>query len=146
VWRLTGKSLSSLQGVSKETLPFKIKAFALVPSSREQLHKTIGQRFDAMLAAGLLDELSALRKQYALTEGMPSMRCVGYRQAWEYLEQKASKNEMRDRALAATRQLAKRQMTWLRSFPDLTPLPAGGPDDAESGLLTPLPPLLRTCV
>jgi tRNA dimethylallyltransferase len=134
VWRLTGKSLSSLQGVSKETLPFKIKAFALVPSSREQLHKTIGERFDAMLAAGLLDELSALRKQYALTEGMPSMRCVGYRQAWEFLEQKISKTEMRDRALAATRQLAKRQMTWLRSFSDLTQISAGGPDDAAAAL------------
>jgi tRNA dimethylallyltransferase len=134
VWRLTGKSLSSLQGVSKESLPFKTKAFALVPSNRSQLHETIEQRFDAMLAAGLLDELSALRKQYALKEGMPSMRCVGYRQAWEFLDHKISRTEMRDRALAATRQLAKRQMTWLRSFSDLTPLDAGGPDDAAAAL------------
>jgi tRNA dimethylallyltransferase len=85
-----------------------------------------------MLAAGLLDELSALRKQYALTEGMPSMRCVGYRQAWEYLENKTSKTEMRERALIATRQLAKRQMTWLRSFSDVTQLKAGSPDDSSA--------------
>jgi tRNA dimethylallyltransferase len=134
VWRLTGKPLSSLQGVSKQSLPFQIKSFALVPSDREQLHRGIARRFDAMLAAGLVEELEALRKRYALAESMPSMRCVGYRQAWEFLERRISRTEMRERAIAATRQLAKRQMTWLRSFPDLIRLDAGGAGDEAKSL------------
>ena len=134
VWRLTGKTLSSLQGVSKRDLPFKVRAFALIPSDREALHEQIALRFDAMLKAGLLDELEALRKQFKLAAGMPSMRSVGYRQAWEFLEGKLGKAQMRDQALAATRQLAKRQLTWLRSFPDLVRLDAGGEKDAEAAL------------
>jgi tRNA dimethylallyltransferase len=132
VWRLTGKPLSSLQGVSKQKLPFKMKSFALVPSDREQLHRKIEQRFDAMLQAGFVKEVENLRRERKLTAGMPSMRCVGYRQAWEFLEGKISENEMRDRALAATRQLAKRQLTWLRSFPDLVRLDAGGAKDSAA--------------
>jgi tRNA dimethylallyltransferase len=134
VWRITGKPLSSLQGATKQNLPFKLKAFALVPSDREALHRKIEQRFDAMLEAGLVQELEDLKRKYELTAGMPSMRCVGYRQAWELLEGKISVAQMRDRALAATRQLAKRQMTWLRSFPDLIRLDAGGPKDAPAAL------------
>jgi tRNA dimethylallyltransferase len=134
VWRLTGRPLSSLQGAAKQSLPFKLKAFALLPSDREGLHKTIEQRFDAMLEAGLVKELEQLKRKHQLTAGMPSMRCVGYRQAWEFLEGTISGKEMRERALAATRQLAKRQMTWLRSFPELIPLAAGGPNDAPAAL------------
>jgi tRNA dimethylallyltransferase len=134
VWRLTGKPLSSLQGAAKQSLPFKLKSFALLPSDREALHKTIEQRFDAMLEAGLVKELEQLKSKHNLTAGMPSMRCVGYRQAWEFLEGAISKKEMRERALAATRQLAKRQMTWLRSFPELIRLDAGGPKDAPAAL------------
>jgi tRNA dimethylallyltransferase len=74
-----------------------------------------------MLAAGLVDEVRALRKRYQLTPGMPSMRAVGYRQVWQHLEGELHEREMREQALAATRQLAKRQLTWLRSFRGLEP-------------------------
>ena len=116
VWRLTGKPLSSLQGMAKTDLPFRLKAFALMPPERSVLHQRIEQRFDAMLEAGIVDELKGLRGRFRLSAGMPSMRCVGYRQAWEHLDGKSDKATMRSRALAATRQLAKRQITWLRSF------------------------------
>jgi tRNA dimethylallyltransferase len=132
VWRLTGKPLSHLQGASKTDLPFKLKSFALIPSDRDALHKQIALRFDAMLNAGLIDELQGLRTRYDLAAGMPSMRCVGYRQVWDHLEGKLDKAEMRDHAIIATRQLAKRQLTWLRSFPDLVRLDAGGTNDAAS--------------
>ena len=134
VWRLTGKPLSSLQGVGKKDLPFEVRAFALVPSNREALHKKIAERFDEMLGAGLIEEVKDLKQRYKLAPGMPSMRCVGYRQAWEYLEGKLGKAQMRERAIAATRQLAKRQLTWLRSFGDLIRLDAGGAKDAAVAL------------
>jgi tRNA dimethylallyltransferase len=121
VWRLTGKPLSSLQGRSGAALPFTLKAFALVPTDREALAGRIASRFDAMLAAGLMEELRNLRRRFALSAGMPSMRAVGYRQVWQYLDGELSEAEMRTQAVAATRQLAKRQLTWLRSFRDLEP-------------------------
>jgi tRNA dimethylallyltransferase len=121
VWRLTGKPMSSLQGRSSAGLPFSLKAFSLIPTDREALAERIAARFDAMLAAGLVDELKQLRKQYELSAGLPSMRAVGYRQVWLHLEGEISAAEMRTQALAATRQLAKRQLTWLRSFRDLEP-------------------------
>ena len=125
VWRLTGKPLSALQGGgSKAVLPFQVRAFSL-GAERETLHRRIEQRFDAMLGAGLVDELAALKGRFALDPAMPSMRAVGYRQVWEHLEGGSSRAEMRERALAATRRLAKRQMTWLRSFRDMEPLDAG---------------------
>ena len=116
VWRVTGKPLSALQGATPGTLPFSLKAFALLPAEREALHERIAQRFDAMLRAGLVDELKALRSRFRLTLGMPSMRAVGYRQVWQYLEGELDEATMREQAIAATRQLAKRQLTWLRSF------------------------------
>jgi tRNA dimethylallyltransferase len=128
VWRITGKPLSGLHGVSSRKLPFELKGFALVPE-RAALHERIGQRFDAMLRLGLIDEVKALRKKYRLNASLPSMRAVGYRQVWEYLEGGSDKTTMRERAVAATRQLAKRQMTWLRSFPDLLQL-----DSADAAL------------
>jgi tRNA dimethylallyltransferase len=130
VWRLTGKPLSQLQGASKTDLPFKLKSFALIPSDRDALHKKIALRFDAMLKAGLIDELKHLKTRYNLAAGMPSMRCVGYRQVWDHLEGKLDNAEMRHHAIIATRQLAKRQLTWLRSFPDLVRLDAGGAEEA----------------
>jgi len=134
VWRLAGKPLSSLQGLRKMDLPFKLRAFALIPSDREAFHKRIGERFDEMLGAGLIEEVKELRKRYQLAAAMPSMRCVGYRQTWEYLEGKLGKADMRERAKAATRQLAKRQLTWLRSFGGLVRLDAGGAKDAAVAL------------
>jgi tRNA dimethylallyltransferase len=124
VWRITGKPLSSLQGQARGALPFTLKAFALVPAEREGLHERIAQRFDAMLKAGLVEELKALRQCYSLTPGMPSMRAVGYRQVWDYLEGEIDARAMREQAVAATRQLAKRQLTSLRSLGELEPAPA----------------------
>ena len=128
VWRLTGKPLSSLQGMARAELPFALKAFALVPLEREALHERIARRFDAMLKAGLVEELERLRGRYRLTLGMPSMRAVGYRQVWQFLEGAIDRATMREQAIAATRQLAKRQLTWLRSFRELEPAP---PDAAR---------------
>jgi len=126
VWRLTGKPLSTLQGMARAALPFSLKAFALVPAERELLHGRIAARFDAMLKAGLVEELKGLRERYRLTPGMPSMRAVGYRQVWQFLDGELGEAAMREQAIAATRQLAKRQLTWLRSFRDLEAVP----DDA----------------
>src|SRR5688572_18745347 len=133
VWRVTGKALSSLQGLSTKELPFALKGVALIPE-RAVLHQRIGQRFDAMLRLGLIDEVKSLRKKYRLNAAMPSMRAVGYRQVWEYLEGAIDRDTMREKAIAATRQLAKRQLTWLRSFPDLVRLDAGGAQDPAVAL------------
>jgi len=122
VFRLTGKPLSSLHGASRAQLPFEVRAFALLPPDRAQLHAQIAQRFDLMLQAGLVEELEALRTRFQLKASMPSMRAVGYRQVWQALEEGSDRKTMRDRAVAATRQLAKRQMTWLRSFPEVVRL------------------------
>ena len=89
---------------------------ALTPSDRSVLHARIAQRFDAMLAAGFVEEVETLRRRYVLTPEMPSMRCVGYRQALEYLEGRVDHATFRDKGIFATRQLAKRQITWQRNF------------------------------
>jgi tRNA dimethylallyltransferase len=117
VWHLAGVPLSALQGRrahAADALGATLRV-ALVPSDRMRLHEAIARRFDAMLAAGLVEELSALRRRYALTPGLPSMRCVGYRQAWAYLDGAIDAETLRSRGIAATRQLAKRQFTWLRA-------------------------------
>jgi tRNA dimethylallyltransferase len=133
VWKLTGKPLSSLQGVTRPELPFQLKGVALLPD-RAVLHQRIEKRFDAMLRMGLLDEVKRLRQKYRLDAAMPSMRAVGYRQAWEFLEGEIDEATMRARAVTATRQLAKRQLTWLRSFPELLRLDAGGAQDPVEAL------------
>jgi tRNA dimethylallyltransferase len=119
IYRITGQPMSALIGQELSTeLPYRIIPIALVPSDRAQLHARIATRFKAMLELGLLDELRALRKKYPLQPNMTSMRCVGYRQAWQYLDGEISEAELFEKGLAATRQLAKRQLTWLRSMPD----------------------------
>jgi tRNA dimethylallyltransferase len=133
VWRLAGKPLSSLQGMAKKDLPFAVKATAIFPG-KEQLHRQIEARFDRMIEQGLVDEVRSLRRKFRLTPEMPSMRAVGYRQVWEHLEGRTSREEMRSRAIAATRQLAKRQMTWLRSFPGLLRVDAGDGHGLAVGL------------
>jgi tRNA dimethylallyltransferase len=133
VWRITGKALSDLQGAGRQALPFELKGIALAPE-RALLHERIAQRFEAMLRLGLIDEVKALRKKHRLSAALPSMRAVGYRQVWEYLEGKSDQDQMRERAIAATRQLAKRQLTWLRSFPDLIRLDTGGAQDPAVAL------------
>ena len=122
VWRLSGKPISSWQTATASPLPFALKAFAIVPPDRALLHQRIAERFDAILRAGLVEELRSLRERYALSAELPSMRCVGYRQAWAYLEGAYDAAEMRERAIAATRQLAKRQLTWLRTLPGVEAL------------------------
>jgi tRNA dimethylallyltransferase len=133
VWRLTGRPLSALQGAPRNPLPFALKGAAIIPN-REDLHQRIAARFDDMLRAGLVDEVKSLRNKYRLSAAMPSMRAVGYRQVWEFLEGKIDAVTMRGRAIAATRQLAKRQLTWLRSLPGLLRLDAGGAQDAAVAL------------
>jgi tRNA dimethylallyltransferase len=118
--RLSGRTLGSFFAEQKKgTLPFRTLTLALVPGDRGELHRRIEQRFDAMLTAGLIDEVKMLREKYRLDAGLPSMRCVGYRQAWEMLEGQISLGELRDRGIFATRQFAKRQLTWLKSMHDL---------------------------
>ena len=100
---------------------------SLEPGDRVWLHARIAQRFDAMLAAGFMDEMQALRARGDLHAGLPSMRCVGYRQAWEALEGTSPMAELRDKCIFATRQLAKRQITWLRSMPQRHIVPCDEP-------------------
>lgn len=121
VYRTTGRPISAFQVKSRTELPFELKAFALVPADRARLHRRIAERFDRMLTLGLVGELRALRAAHKLGPDLPSMRCVGYRQAWEFLEGKSSEKQLRDAGVAATRQLAKRQFTWLRRLPGLAP-------------------------
>jgi tRNA dimethylallyltransferase len=121
VHHLTGQPLSSLQRRSGTAvdLPVRLVGVALVPSERAVLHQRIADRFDAMLTAGLVDELRALKTRHALHAQMPAMRCVGYRQAWEFLDGECNMATLRDKGIFATRQLAKRQLTWLRAMPEL---------------------------
>ncbi|CAL95748.1 tRNA (adenosine(37)-N6)-dimethylallyltransferase MiaA [Azoarcus olearius] len=102
-------------------LPCRLLPIALAPSDRAVLHARIEQRFDQMLAAGLVDEVAALRERYVLQPQMASMRCVGYRQAWEFLDGEIDRATLRFKGIAATRQLAKRQLTWQRQFRDQWP-------------------------
>jgi tRNA dimethylallyltransferase len=119
VFRVTGTPMSRQLGARGAAPPFGLLPIALVPGDRSALHRRIAARFDAMLAAGLVDELKGLRARYALHATLPSMRCVGYRQAWSYLEGAYDRAELRDRGIFATRQLAKRQLTWLRAWTGL---------------------------
>lgn len=116
----TGQPLSLwLQARPAEPLPYRLRKVALAPAERSVLHQRIAERFDTMLADGLVDELAGLRQRYPLLPELPSMRCVGYRQAWEYLEGRIDHARLRDTGIFASRQLAKRQLTWLRRMPDL---------------------------
>ena len=118
VFELTGQPLSSMQGRRESRAALdNVIALALMPSDRAHLHAAIAQRFDAMLNAGLVAEVEALRTRYPLHANMPSMRCVGYRQAWQHLDGVIDAPTLRAKGIAATRQLAKRQMTWLRAMP-----------------------------
>jgi tRNA dimethylallyltransferase len=114
VFRLSGQPLSSLLAAGRQVAPpYRLLAIGLVPGERAVLHRRIAERFDAMLAAGLEGEVESLRARYRLHGGLPSMRCVGYRQVWEVLNGLAPRSELRDRSIYASRQLAKRQITWL---------------------------------
>jgi len=119
---LTGQPMSQLLALRAKTeLPFALLPLALEPSERSVLHQRIETRFDAMLQGGpghnLLDEVATLRARGDLHPGLPSIRCVGYRQAWEYLDGQYDLPTLREKGIIATRQLAKRQLTWLRAMP-----------------------------
>jgi tRNA dimethylallyltransferase len=116
VFYVTGKPLSELlNGMPAATLPYRLIQIALEPSDRAELHARIAHRFEEMLELGLIGELRELRKEFVLKPSLPSMRCVGYRQAWQYLEGEFDLPTLRDKGIAATRQLAKRQLTWMRA-------------------------------
>ena len=120
VFRLSGRPISDWQRASgRQRFPFRVLRLAVAPTARERLRERIAERFDVMLAQGFLDEMRALRDDPRLHPDLPSMRAVGYRQAWEHLDGDADAATFRERAIVATRQLAKRQLTWLRSELDL---------------------------
>lgn len=114
VFQITGKPLSSFHMRDQQAETY-IPTLAIEPSDRSVLHKRIEARFLDMLEQGLVDEVVELQRNHVLDETMPSMRCVGYRQVWDYLHGQSSREQMIERGIAATRQLAKRQITWLRS-------------------------------
>ena len=132
VYRHTGKPLSAFHAHTEAKLPFETLRISLEPSERAVLHERIAMRFRAMLANGLVDELQGLRARHALHENLPSMRAVGYRQAWETLEGTAPADTLEARGIAATRQLAKRQLTWLRTMEGLERYDCLRPDLARA--------------
>lgn len=114
---ITGRPLADAYASRTDAPPpYRLIALGLMPSDRAALHQRIARRFDAMLQHGLVDELAAIRRRYVLSANLPSMRAVGYRQAWEYIEGRCDYEGLRMKGIAATRQLAKRQMTWLRAM------------------------------
>jgi tRNA dimethylallyltransferase len=130
VYRISGQTMTALhQASTGEKLPYRLLKIALVPSARKVLHERIALRFDQMLADGFMDEVKTLLATYpSLTADSTSMRCVGYRQALEYLAGDYDKNELRDRGIFATRQLAKRQLTWLRGMDDIVEVDCLNPE------------------
>jgi tRNA dimethylallyltransferase len=135
VFRLSGRPWSEFHSRANraESVWSQLPLLSLEPQNRAWLHERIAQRFDAMLAAGFLDEVKALRARGDLSAGLPSMRCVGYRQAWEMLDGQRRGEpfplaQLRDKGVFATRQLAKRQLTWLRSMPRREVIACDAPD------------------
>ncbi|MBI4936777.1 MAG: tRNA (adenosine(37)-N6)-dimethylallyltransferase MiaA [Nitrosomonadales bacterium] len=129
IYRITGLPMSVLIARQQSAeLPCRIIPIALIPSDRGALHARIAARFAAMLRLGLVEELRALQTRYELHPDLPSMRCVGYRQAWQFLAGEIGEAELLDKGTAATRQLAKRQLTWLRSMPGNIELDCLAPD------------------
>ena len=138
VFRVSGRPLSSFHTTKNAAAGTDVARastlISLEPLDRAWLHERIAQRFDAMLAAGFLDEVQALRARGDLHPDLPSMRCVGYRQAWEALDGVFPMDELRERGIYATRQLAKRQITWLRSMPQRRVVHCDAPDALQQVL------------
>lgn len=120
VYRITGKTLTELTATKGETIPYRVKQFAIVPKERAELHRRIELRYNKMVEAGFEQEVQALYQRDDLHADLPSIRCVGYRQMWEYFDGHGTLDDAIFRGICATRQLAKRQITWLRSWDDLT--------------------------
>jgi tRNA dimethylallyltransferase len=127
VYRITGCSLTELTANKGEPFPHSVHQFAIAPDDRAILHTRIAQRYEQMLAAGFEQEVAALKQRTDLHPDLPSMRCVGYRQMWQYLDGEYSYDEMIQRGIAATRQLAKRQLTWLRGWQGVSWLESEAP-------------------
>jgi tRNA dimethylallyltransferase len=136
VWRVSGRALSSFHTQRKAGAALPL--LALEPDDRAWLHARIAERFDAMLEAGFLGEVQRLRERPGLHAELPAMRAVGYRQAWQALDAgfvgDALRSDVRERGIAATRQLAKRQLTWLRSMPHRRQVACDAADTIEQGL------------
>ncbi|WP_153916442.1 tRNA (adenosine(37)-N6)-dimethylallyltransferase MiaA [Shewanella sp. TC10] len=132
VFRITGKTMTELTATKSEALPYDVVQFAIAPLDRKVLHELIAKRFKLMMEQGFIEEVQRLKDRGDLHLDMPSMRCVGYRQCWQYLDEEFDHDTLVEKATAATRQLAKRQLTWLRSWPDLNWLESG----AEGNLVT----------
>lgn len=134
VYRISGKTLTELTQTKGESLPFRVKQFAIAPKERAELHRRIELRFEKMIEAGFEEEMKALYARNDLHPDLPSIRCVGYRQMWDYLDGNYTLEEAVYRGICATRQLAKRQITWLRSWDDLTWLDSENIDHAVETL------------
>ena len=134
VWHITGMTMTAHQRDAARTAPLQLTTVALIPPDRAALHRAIEARFDAMLANGFVAEVAMLRKRNDLHAALTALRCVGYRQIWAHLSGACDLPAARERALAATRQLAKRQHTWLRSDPGDFELAAGAPETAARTL------------
>lgn len=141
VYEITGKPMSELladspseDGREGSTIPEWIELISLEPSDRSRLHQNLEKRFDEMLVAGLLEEVELLRKNPGLHGDLPAIRSVGYRQVWEYLSGEVDQAEMRYKALAATRQLGKRQLTWLRAIAGRKTFDPFNPDELKAAL------------
>ncbi len=135
VFMISGKTLTELTKIAGESLPYNVHQFAIAPASRELLHQRIEFRFQQMLSAGFEQEARTLFARGDLNTDMPSIRCVGYRQMWSYLNGETDYDEMVYRGICATRQLAKRQMTWLRGWPNITWLDSDRPHEALSSVI-----------
>ncbi|MHA3495992.1 tRNA (adenosine(37)-N6)-dimethylallyltransferase MiaA [Yersinia enterocolitica] len=135
VFFISGKTLTELTKISGETLPYRVHQFAIAPVSRELLHQRIELRFHQMLDAGFETEARALFDRGDLHTDMPAIRCVGYRQMWSYLSGEIDYDEMVYRGICATRQLAKRQMTWLRGWGSVQWLDSDKPGDALDSVI-----------
>ena len=135
VIELTGRPLSEQQGGRRAPFPWRVLKLALLPADRAALHVRIAQRFETMLASGFLDEVRTLRARGDLHAELPAIRAIGYRQAWEHLDGQTDPAEFRDRGVFATRQLAKRQITWLRSELDARVLDPLAPATGQASLL-----------
>ena len=135
VFYISGKTLTELTKISGETLPYRVHQFAIAPTRREVIHQRIEERFSQMLSNGFEDEVRTLLARGDLHTDLPSIRCVGYRQMWSYLSGEFDYDEMVYRGVCATRQLAKRQMTWLRGWEEVEWLDSEKPDEALSRVI-----------
>lgn len=125
IWELTGESMTQLHKKQQNlvSLPFSVCQLAIIPSDRADLHRIIAARFEQMIKDGFIEEVEHLREKYDLNAELPSIKSVGYRQVWQFLEGEVDRKAMQERAIIATRQLAKRQFTWLRGWSNLKEIP-----------------------